>query len=57
MLPQERSSAKRKEMWKMVQVKAGRAVPKQLMLDMKIRWSSTYVMLDRAEKHKDVGTS
>jgi hypothetical protein len=28
--------------------------PKQLLMDMKVRWSSTYVMLERAEKLKDV---
>jgi len=27
---------------------------KQLLMDMKVRWSSTYVMLERAEKLKDV---
>ena len=41
-------------MWKTIQTKAngGRAV--QLILDMKVRWSSTYLMLDRAERKKDV---
>jgi hypothetical protein len=51
---QERSSSKRKEMWKTVQSKAGVARPVQLVLDMKVRWSSTYVMLDRAERNKTV---
>ncbi len=51
---QERSSSKRKEMWKTVQSKAGVARPVQLVLDMKVRWSSTYLMLDRAERNKAV---
>jgi hypothetical protein len=28
--------------------------PVQLLIDMKVRWSSTYVMLDRAERKKKV---
>jgi hypothetical protein len=28
----------------------------QLILDMKVRWSSTYMMLDRAERKKAVGS-
>ena len=52
-MAQERSSSKRKEMWKTIQIKANiKAV--QLIIDMKVRWSSTYFMLDRAEKRKDV---
>ena len=52
---QERSSAKRKEMWRTIQMKANDgAKPVQLILDMKVRWSSTYFMLDRAERKKDV---
>jgi hypothetical protein len=52
---QERSSSKRKEMWRTVQMKAsGDAKPVQLILDMKVRWSSTYFMLDRAERKKGV---
>jgi hypothetical protein len=52
---QERSSSKRKEMWRTVQVKANPGVkPVQLVLDMKVRWSSTYLMLDRAERQKEV---
>ena len=50
----ERSSSKRKEIWKTVQLKAGVARPVQLILDMKVRWSSTYAMLDRAERNKTV---
>jgi hypothetical protein len=51
---QERSSSKRKEMWKTIQMKANDIRPVQLILDMKVRWSSTYLMLDRAERKKDV---
>jgi hypothetical protein len=53
---QEQSSSKRKEMWKTVQSKAGIPRPVQLLLDMKVRWSSTYLMLDRAERNKAVST-
>jgi hypothetical protein len=41
-------------MWKTVQTKEGIASPVQLIVDMKVRWSSTYLMLDRAERHKKV---
>jgi hypothetical protein len=51
---QERSSSKRKEMWRTVQVKANNMPAVQLILDMKVRWSSTYFMLDRAERKKNV---
>jgi hypothetical protein len=52
---QERSSAKRKEMWKTIQMKANEGLkPVQLILDMKVRWSSTYFMLDRAKRKKEV---
>jgi hypothetical protein len=50
----ERSSAKRKELYKQVQVKAAVSHPTQLLLDMKVRWSSTYVMINRAENSKEV---
>jgi hypothetical protein len=40
----------------MVQIK-NKLKPLQLILDMKVRWSSTYLMLDRAERKKDVCTS
>jgi hypothetical protein len=50
----ERSSSKRKEMWRTIQLKANISRPVQLLLDMKVRWSSTYVMLDRAERKKEV---
>ncbi|KAJ7847687.1 hypothetical protein B0H13DRAFT_583944 [Mycena leptocephala] len=46
----ERSSAKRKDLFKMIQLRhqADPAViAKQMVLDMKVRWSSTYAMLDR----------
>jgi hypothetical protein len=51
---QERSSSKRKEMWKTIQNKVNHGSVVQLILDMKVRWSSTYLMLDRAERKKDV---
>jgi hypothetical protein len=51
---QERSSAKRKQMFKDIQQRDGVASPKQLLLDMPVRWSSTYVMLDRAENLQKV---
>jgi hypothetical protein len=65
---QERSSAKRKELFRAVQVekagektKAGMSKPdetieqvKQLILDMPIRWSSTYGMLHRAVTLREV---
>ena len=38
----------------MVQVKAAVSPPTQLLLDMKVRWSSTYVMINRAESSKAV---
>jgi hypothetical protein len=62
MIIQERSSAKRKQLFWMIQQqdKPGhlpRQHPLQLVLDMPVRWSSTYLMLDRAEKLKDVSPS
>jgi hypothetical protein len=54
---QERSSSKRKEMWKTIQTKANTEKPVQLILDMKVRWSSTYLMLDRAERKKEVNVT
>ncbi|KAJ7842020.1 hypothetical protein B0H14DRAFT_3140052, partial [Mycena olivaceomarginata] len=61
----ERSSPKRKQIFKELQLKIRRAadstasvgvfVAKQLILDMKVRWSSTYHMLLRAlELHEAV---
>lgn len=49
----ERSSAKRKELYKSDQATAGVANPMQLLLDMKVHWSSTYVMINRAEGSKE----
>ncbi|KAG2741726.1 hypothetical protein P692DRAFT_20750099 [Suillus brevipes Sb2] len=37
----------------MVQVKAGVLHPTQLLLDMKVRWLSTYVMVNHAESNKE----
>ena len=56
---QERSSAKWKELFRAIQLqdKPDHSASKsllQLLLNMPIRWSSTYVMLDRAEKLKEV---
>jgi hypothetical protein len=50
----ERSSAKRKELYRSVQTKAGVSFPTQLLIDMKVRWSSTYIMLNRADCNKQV---
>ena len=50
----ERSSSKRKEMWRTIQLKADVQKPLQLVLDMKVRWLSTYLMLDCAERNKEV---
>jgi hypothetical protein len=38
----------------MIQIKMNDRVVLQLILDMKVRWSSTYLMLDRAERKKQV---
>ncbi|KAF8550337.1 hypothetical protein OG21DRAFT_1487829 [Imleria badia] len=54
----ERSSAKRKQLFQTIQQQAKpnhppREHPLQLVLNMPIRWSSMYLMLDRCEKLKD----
>ena len=51
---QECSSSKRKEMWKTIQIKANSSKVVQLILNMKVWWSSMHLMLDQAEKNKDV---
>ena len=51
---QEHSSSKRKEMWKTIQIKANSLKVVQLILNMKVRWSSTYLMLDQAEQKNEV---
>jgi len=51
---QSRSSAKRKEIFKNIQIEAGVAIPKQLLLNRRVQWSSTYVMLHCAECNKKV---
>jgi hypothetical protein len=51
---QERSSAQRKQLFKDIQQRGDVKTPKQLLLDMRVRWSSTYLMLDRAESSKQV---
>jgi hypothetical protein len=51
---QTRSSAKRRALFKEVQERTS-THPCQLLLDMEVRWSSTYVMLIRAESQRQVG--
>ena len=51
---QECSSSKRKEMWKTIQNKINNGPLLQLILNMKVQWSSTYLMLDCTERKKDV---
>ncbi|KAH7902996.1 hypothetical protein BJ138DRAFT_1021272 [Hygrophoropsis aurantiaca] len=48
---QERSSSTRRAMFKEIQLRTEEKAL-QLLLDMPIRWSSTFVMLDRAESKK-----
>jgi hypothetical protein len=48
----ERSSAKQKELYQNVQIKGGISQPMQLLIDMKVWWSSTYIMLNCAEMNK-----
>jgi hypothetical protein len=48
-----RSSAQRKEAFKSIQSRRSER-PLQLLLDMKVRWSSTYVMLIRTETRRKV---
>jgi len=42
-------------MFKTIQVEASVSTPKQLLLDMKVIWSSTYVMHYRVETNKKAG--
>lgn len=49
-----RSSPQRKEMFKKIQAGKGVSKPVQLLLDMKVRWGSTYVMLNRADINREV---
>jgi len=50
----ERSSAQRKQLFKDIQSRLPNPSPvvSQLLLDMPVQWSSTYVMLDQAEKKR-----
>ena len=50
---QEHSSAQCKQLFKDIQTWDG-TDPHQLLLDMPVRWSSTYVMLERAESQRKV---
>lgn len=52
----ERSSSQRKELFRMLQTRKGVNRPVQLLIDMKVRWGSTYVMLNRANSNKKVIT-
>ena len=51
---QECSSAKWKELYKQIQIKANVVPPTQLLLDMKVCWLSTYVMINHARMSKYV---
>jgi hypothetical protein len=51
------SSSKWKKMWKTIQVRANSpnvVQVVQLILNMKVQWSSTYLMLDRAKRKNDM---
>ncbi|EIW62610.1 hATC-domain-containing protein, partial [Trametes versicolor FP-101664 SS1] len=48
-----RSSAQRKQLFLNIQSDAGIAHPKRLLMDMPVRWSSTYTMLHRAEELRE----
>ena len=50
---QARSSSQRKELFKDIQMEKSLS-PVQLLLDMKVRWGSTYIMLHRADTRKEV---
>lgn len=51
---QARSSSQRKDVFKRIQEDKNIVPAVQLLLDMKVRWGSTYVMLDRAELRREV---
>jgi hypothetical protein len=53
---QERSSSQRKELFRSIQIRKGVAHPVQLLIDMKVRWGSSYVMLNRAESKRKAST-
>jgi len=48
-----RSSAQRKEAFKAIQYRH-KLPPLQLLLDMKVRWSSTFIMLTHAKSRRQV---
>jgi hypothetical protein len=50
----ERSSAKRKEIYRALQIDNEVKRPTTLLLNMVVHWSSTYVMLERAYHNKQV---
>jgi hypothetical protein len=41
-------------MFRTIQQESGVSTPEQLLIDTKTRWSSTYLMLHRAETNKEV---
>ena len=53
MVSKAHSSAQRKEAFNSIQYRR-KERPLQLLLDMKVRWSSTFVMLTRAESRRQV---
>ncbi|KAF8484310.1 hypothetical protein JB92DRAFT_3131662 [Gautieria morchelliformis] len=50
----ERSSAKRKDLFMKIQACKEGVTPLQLILNMPVRWSSTYMMCDRGEKRRQM---
>lgn len=57
---QERSSSQRKELFRNIQIRNRldpKEAAKQMILDMKVRWSSTYAMLDRGYELKEASCS
>jgi hypothetical protein len=55
-LLKERSSSQRKQLFKSIQMRAN-IYPVQLLLDMKVRWSSTHVMLKRVLSRRPVSST
>ena len=47
---------KRKDLFMKIQARKEEVNPVQLILDMPVRWSSTYMMCDRAEKPRQVSS-
>ena len=55
-LLKERSSSQRKQLFRTIQMREN-VNPVQLLLDMKVRWSSTHVMLKRVLSRRFVSTT